>query len=42
MYCEDYNNSEDIIKLINKLKIVKKNERGTFRNKDQKFGRVCL
>ena len=37
MYCEDCNDSEDIIELINELKIVQKNERGTSRYKNQKF-----
>ena len=37
MCCEDCNDSKDIIELINEFKIVQKNERKTFRNKDQKF-----
>ena len=37
LYCEDCNDSEDIIELINELKIVQKNERGTSRYKNQKF-----
>ena len=37
MYCEDCNDSEDIIELINELKIVQKNETGTSTYKNQKF-----
>ena len=37
LYCEDCNDSEDIIELINELKIVQKNERGTSRYKNQLF-----
>ena len=37
MYCEDSSDNEDITERIDELKMVQKNERGTSRNKDQKF-----
>ena len=37
IYCADCNDAEDIIERNNEFKIVQKREKGTSRNKDNKF-----